>query len=49
MKIGEVPNDHFFGFARCDDHGPIGGDINLIDLIDLGEMRLFAPRKNFYA
>lgn len=45
MKVGKVPNDDLPGRAPSHDQGAIRRDINVFDLIGLGEVRLFAPRE----
>ena len=43
MKVGKVPNDDLPGRAPGDNHGAVRREINVFDLIGLGEVHLFAP------
>lgn len=43
MKVGKVPDDDLPGRTPGDNHGAVRREINVFDLIGLGEVRLFAP------
>jgi hypothetical protein len=43
MEIGKVPDNHFFGIARCDDHSPIWGYVYIINLTGFSKVSLLTP------